>query len=177
MAEIEIKYCIDNLDSAPFTDEWDIEGGLSITKDDVTLTKRIDDSNDYGFRGDYIFYNLETWVNSVPNICNGERCRLSFVDSQEIFSLISKGKITCFKYYTEGIGQLIERENERYPNHEEGTPLKTDQLILEIIRIAELFIDFIGPKIKDKLDEIRFRQSLEEAKEAYNQYLMRTKQH
>ncbi|WP_094229147.1 hypothetical protein [Methanolobus psychrotolerans] len=176
MSEIEIKYCIDNLDSAPFKDEWDIEGRLSITKDSVTLTKRIDDSDDDGFRGDYIFYNLERWVDSVPKICNGERCKLYFIDSQEIFMFIPKGEITCFKYYTEGIGQLVERENKRYPNHEEGIPLKTDELVLEIIRVSELFIDSVGPKIKDKSDIIRFKQSLKEAREAYDQYLKRTEQ-
>jgi hypothetical protein len=176
MSYIKIKYCISNLDSAPFKDEWDIDGGLSIIKNGIALTKRIDDPDDDGFRGDYVFYNLERWVDSVPKIFNGEECKLYFVDSQEIFLFIPREGITYFKYYTEGlVGQLVERENKRYPNHEDGTPLKTNELIPEIIKVSELFIESLGPKIKDKSDYIRFKQALEEAREAYDQYLMRTK--
>jgi hypothetical protein len=185
MSKIEINYCIANLDSAPFEDEWDIEGGLSVAKDGLLLTKEINDPEDKGFRGDSIFYILERWVASIPKMFQGEISEISFVDSQEGVLFTPKEGFTFFKYFIGGSGKIlskngvlsIEEINKRYPNHEEGTPLKTDELALEIIRVSELFIDSIGPKIKDKSDVIRFKQSLEEAREAYNQYLMRKEQH
>jgi hypothetical protein len=185
MAHIEIKYCIANLDSAPFADEWDIEGGLSVAKDGLLLTKEINDPEDKGFRGDSIFYILERWAASIPKLFRGETCEVNFVDSQEGFLFIPKGECTHFKYFIGGSGRIltkegvrpVEEENKLYPNYEEGTSFKTEELALEIIRIAELFIDSIGPKIEDKSDVIRFKQSLEETREAYDQYLMRKEQH
>ncbi|NPE30582.1 hypothetical protein HNV12_22035 [Methanococcoides sp. SA1] len=186
MSDIKIKYCIDNLDSAPFEDEWDIEGGLSIAKDDLVLTKEINHPEDDGFRGDSIFYILERWVNSVPKMFQGEMCEVNLIDSQEGFLFTPKGEFTYLKYLIGGTQpfldvstkQLItvEEINKRYPNHEDGTPLKTDELALEIIRNAELFIDSIGPKIKDKSDVIRFKQALEGAREAYESYVKRREQ-
>ncbi|WP_094229151.1 hypothetical protein [Methanolobus psychrotolerans] len=185
MAHIEIKYCIANLNSAPFGDEWDIEGGLSVAKDCLILTKEINDPEDKGFRGDSIFYILERWVASIPKMFQGDMSEISFVDSQEGFLFTPKGEFTFFKYFIGGSGKILSKDgvlsveeiNKRYPNHEEGTPLKTDELVLEIIRIAELFIDSIGPKIKDKSDVIGFKQSLEEAREVYDQYIMRRELH
>lgn len=95
-----------------------------------------------------------------------------------------KGEFTYFKYFIGGSGKIlskdgvrsVEDENKRYPNHEEGTPLKTDELILEIIKVSELFIESLGPKIEDKSDVIRFKQALEDAREAYDQYVMRREQ-
>lgn len=81
MSSIKIKYCIDNLDSAPFEDEWDIEGGLSIAKDGLLLTKEINDPEDEGFRGDSIFYIIERWVDSIPKMFQGELSEVNFVDS------------------------------------------------------------------------------------------------
>jgi len=183
MTDIKIRYCIDNLDSVPFEDEWDIEGRLSITKDNLVLTKKIDDPGDKGFRGDSIFYILEGWVNSVPKIFQGEIYEVNFVDSQEGFLFIPKGEFTYFKYFVGGSGKIlsqngvrtVEEENKRYPNNEEGTSFETDVLVLEIIRVSESFIEFLDPKIKNKEDVIRFKQALEEAREAYHQYSMRTK--
>jgi hypothetical protein len=183
MSNIKIRYCIDNLDSAPFEDEWHIEGGLSIAKDDIVLTKEMDNPNDDGFRGDFVFSNLEDWLDSVPNLCQGEECRLQLIDSTETFLFSPKGESTYFKYYIEDSGQVydsverkqitVEDVNKRYTNYEEGTPLKTDELVLEIIRVSELFIDTLGPKIKSKSDVIRFNQTLEDAREAYELYIKR----
>jgi hypothetical protein len=186
MSDIKIRYCIDNLSSAPFEDEWDIEGGLFISKDDIVLTKEMDNLNDDGFRGDYVFFNLERWVDSVPKLFHGEECRLGLIDSQETFLFAPKGEFTYFKYVIGGSGHLydsverkqisVEDVNKRYPDYEEGTPLKTDELVLEIIRVSELFIDTLGPKIKDKSDVIRFNQALEDAREAYDLYVKRREQ-
>lgn len=175
MSDIKIKYCIDNLDSAPFEDEWDIEGGLSIAKDSLLLTKKLNDTEDEGFKGDSIFYILERWVDSVPKMFQGESCEVNFVDSQEGFLFIPKGEFIYFKYFIGGSGKIlskdgvlsVEKINKRYPNYEEGTPLKTDELVLEIIRVSELFIESLGPKIEDKSDVIRFKQALDDARGAY----------
>lgn len=184
MSSIKIKYCIDNLDSAPFEDEWDIEGGLSIAKDDLLLTKEINDPADEGFRGDSIFYIIERWVGLVPKMFQDEISEVNFVDSPEGFLLIPKGKFTHFKYFIGGSGEIItkdgirsvEDENKLYPNYEEGTPLKTDELVLEIIRVSELFIESLGPKIEDKSDVIRFKQALDDARDAYESYVKRREQ-
>lgn len=123
MTHIEIKYCIANLDSAPFEDEWVIEGGLSIEKDGLLLTKEINDPRDKGFRGDSLFYILEMWVKSIPKIFQGDMSEVSFVDSQEGFLFIPKGEFTYFKYFIGGSGKIltkdgvrtVEEENKLYP--------------------------------------------------------------
>ncbi|HII80746.1 MAG TPA: hypothetical protein HA261_10240 [Methanosarcina sp.] len=186
MSSIKIKYCIDNLNSAPFESGWDIEGGLSITQNDLTLTKIIDDPNDDGFRGDFVFFNLKGWLHSVPKLFFGERCEVELIDSQEIFLFAPKDDFTYFKYFIGGMGSVfdvgtgksirIEEINKRYPNHENGTPIKTEELVLEIIRVSELFIESLGPKIEDKSDVINFKQALDDAREAYELYLSRNTQ-
>jgi hypothetical protein len=183
MSGIKIRYCIYNLDSAPFGDGWDVEGSLFISKDETVLTKEMDNPNDDGFRGDFIFINLEDWLYSVPKLFYGEECRIELIGSPETFLFAPKGEFTYFKYYIDDSGQVydsverkqitVEDVNKRYTNYEEGTPLKTDELVLEIIRVSELFIDTLGPKIKSKSDVIRFNQTLEDAREAYELYIKR----
>jgi hypothetical protein len=94
MSGIEIKYCIENLDSAPFEDETERYGSLSVTKDGLILTKMIDDPEDEGFCGDIIYYNMSDWLYAVPKLCNGERYELDLLDSQEGFLLIPEEEFT-----------------------------------------------------------------------------------
>ncbi|KKG11246.1 MULTISPECIES: hypothetical protein [unclassified Methanosarcina] len=186
MSDIKINFCIDNSDSDSFESGWDIEGGLSITINGLILTKRMDDPNDDGFRGDFVFFNLKGWLHSVPKLCFGERCEVELIDSQEIFLFAPKDDFTYFKYFIGGMGSVfdvgtgksirIEEINKRYPNHEDGTPIKTEELVLEIIRLSELFIESLGPKIEDKSDVISFKQALDDAWEAYESYVKRSTQ-
>lgn len=177
MSNVKIEFNIEDLNSDYYENAWDAEGGLLIKKNDTILTKRIDDPNDDGFRGDYVFFNLMDWLTSTLELLEDKKCYCQLINGGGTFFFEPKENFTYFKFYLEGTGHLIEDENKRYPNHEEGTPLKTDELVLEIIRIAELFIDSLSPKIKDKLDVIRFKQSLEEAREVYDQYIMRRELH
>lgn len=167
MSNIRIKFNIENLNTGQFENAWGIEGGLLIEKNGIILTKRVDDPYDNGYRGDYIFYNLFDWLTSLPKLISGKACECQLIDSVETFIFKPKDELTCFKYFIEGMGQLVERENYRYPNHEDGTPMKTNELVLEIVEVSEKFLGLLESKIKDKSDMEDFKQAIFDAKEAY----------
>ena len=167
MPYLKIDFHIYNLTENFFEDAWEIEGGLSIEKHGLVLTKRVDDEKDDGFRGDYLYLNLFDWLTSVPKLLSGQRCNIDFYDSTEVFLFRPDGDVIYFKYFAEGIGSLTENENKRYPNHEDGTPIKTKELVLEIIKVSEKFLALLEPKIKDRSDIEDFKQAIFNAKEAY----------
>ncbi|NOR59809.1 MAG: hypothetical protein GQ469_04140 [Methanosarcinales archaeon] len=167
MSNIKINFRIYNLTENYFEDAWEIEGGLSIEKHGLVLTKRDDDEKDDGFRGDYVYFNLFDWLTSVPKLLSGQRCKIDFYDSTETFIFRPDGDVIYFKYNIEGIGSLTENENKRYPNHEDGTPINTNELVLEIITISEKFLAILELKINNKTDIKDFKQALFDAKEAH----------
>jgi len=166
MSDLKIKFHIDNLDKEYFEDAWEIEGGLSIEKDGLVLTKRIDDEKDDGFRGDYVFFNILDWLSSVPKLLSGQRCKIDLIEEPVAFLFRPDEDVVYFKYFIEGIGSLTENENKRYPNYEDGTPIAAKELIPEIINAGEKFIETVELKIKEKSDVIDFKKKLLYAKEA-----------
>ena len=170
MPNLKLKYYIENLNTGQFEDTWEIEGGLSIIKDGLILTKRIDDNDDDGFRGDYVYFNLYDWLTSVPKLLSGQRCKIDFYESVVAFLFRPDGDVTYFKYFIEGMGQLVENENKRYPNHEDGTPINTKELVLEIIKTSEELLLLLEPKIKDKSDIEGFKEAISDAREAYESF-------
>lgn len=171
MSDVKIKFHIDNIDKECFEDAWEIEGGLSIEKHGLILTKRIDDEKDYGFRGDYVFFNILDWLSSVPKLLSGQRCKIDLIESTVAFLFLPIEKTIYFKYFVEGIGTLTDKENRRYPNYEDGTPIATKDLIPEIINVSEKFIESMELKIKKKSDVIEFKKELLHAKRVYQEYL------
>lgn len=172
MSCIKIQFHIDNINNKEcFEDVLEIEGGLSIEKDGLVLTKRIDDEKDDGFRGDYVFFNLKNWLTSVPKLIINQRCEIIFIESTERFLFRPEGDVIYFKYFIEGMGSLIENENKRYPNYEDGTPIAAKELMPEIINASEKFIETVELKIKNKSDVIEFKEELLHAKKAYQEYL------
>ncbi len=169
MSNVKIKFHIDNLDKECFEDAWDIEGGLSIEKDDLVLTKRIDDEKDDGFRGDYVFFNILHWLSSVPELLSGQRCKIDLLEEPVAFLFLPIDKMIYFKYFIEGIGSLTENENKRYPNYEDGTPIATEDLISEIINVSENFIKTVEKKVQKKSDIIEFQKELLHAKKVYQE--------
>lgn len=171
MSNIKIQFHIDNIDKECFEDALEIEGGLSIEKDGLILTKRIDDEKDNGFRGDYVFFNLKNWLTSVPKLIFRQWCKINFYESTETFLFLPNEDVIYFKYFLEGIGSLTEDENKSYPNYEDGTPIAKKELIPEIINVSEKFIEIIELKIKNKSDVIGFKKELLYAKKLYKEYL------
>lgn len=171
MSNIKIEFHIDNLDKEYFEDAWEIEGGLSIEKDGLVLTKRVDNEEDDGFRGDYVYLNLFDWLTSAPKLILRQRCKIDFYESTQAFLFRPEGDVIYFKYFIEGIGSLTENENKRYPNYEDGTPIAAKELIPEIINASEKFIETVELKIKNKSDVIEFKEELLHAKKAYQEYL------
>ena len=167
MSGLKIKVNIENLDTEFFEDAWGIEGGLLVEINGTILTKRIDDPNDSGFRGDYVFFNLIDWLTSIPKLISGHSCQYQLIDSVETFIFEPKNELTYFKYFIKGMGQLVERENKRYPNHKDGTSINTNEFIIEIITISEKFLALLEPKINDKTDIKAFKQALFDSNEAY----------
>jgi hypothetical protein len=170
MSNIKIDFRIYNLTENYFEDAWEIEGGLSIEKHGLVLTKRDEDEKDDGFRGDYVYLNLFDWLTSVPKMLSGQRCKIDFYDSTETFIFRPDGDVIYFKYIIEGIGSVTENENKRYPNYEDGTPIATKELMQEIINVSDKFIETVELKIKTKSDVIDFKTKLLHTKEVYQKY-------
>ena len=108
MSGLKIKVNVENLDTGYFEDAWGIEGGLLVEINGTILTKRVDDSNDSGFRGDYVFFNLFDWLTSIPKLLSGQSCQYQLIDSVETFIFEPKNELTYFKYFIKGTGQLVE---------------------------------------------------------------------
>lgn len=171
MPYLKIEYVIYNLDKECFEDALEIEGGLSIEKDGLILTKRIDDEKDDGFRGDYLYLNVLDWLTSVPKLLLRQWCKIDFYESTETILFLPERDMIYFKYFLEGIGTLTENENKRYPNYDDGTPIATKELIQEIINVSEKFIETVELKIKKKSDVIDFNKELSHVKKVYQEYL------
>lgn len=97
MPYLKIKFHIYNLDKECFEDALEIEGGLSIEKDGLVLTKRIDDEKDEGFRGEYVYLNLFDWLISVPKLLLKQWCKIDFYESTETFLFLPDGDVIYLK--------------------------------------------------------------------------------
>lgn len=158
MSSITITFKIFSTKQSSGLDRVDlIEGGLRIIVDNVIVTKRENDIGDDGYRGDYIFNHLWSWLDSIPSLLSMQEYTSHLLDNPGCFIFSPKGNVTFIKFWEsdnpDGISLVIENGsqvlrngdffNRQYPNYPDGIPVSTISLIKEMIRVAEEFYNYV----------------------------------
>lgn len=147
-----------------------VESGIRIMINDVIITKISGNESDDGFRGENIVSVLAGWASAVPDILSGRYYRSLFFDTTETIDFTPKNDVIYIRYwdpekpecdgpdleahrrYNEDAGSF----NRMYPNYPEGTPVSSDVLVNEIIRVCEEFLAFITPYDKNQDRDIAY---------------------
>lgn len=189
MSEIKIEYGIypDIPEENTPHDNLFLLGGIKITVRGTVITKYLDDLEDEGFRGDFIIGTIKDLILLVPRFLKGKgRYESFFSDSPGKFVFDvqeDQVRIRVVEYDNPDArvcvwedGKIIEKTgtyfNRKYPDYPDGKPVRKTDLVLEIIRIGEEFIEYLQSEIPLPDEEMaRLTGALEQARKSASDFI------
>jgi len=168
-----------------------IPGSLRIVIGNTVVTKHMDEDNDHGYRGGFIYHILIECVGSIPRLFAGKRCKVDLIDGVGLFIFTPQGNLTYVKNMDfdpdddmsdrviridkDGKDVIVscDSQNRRYPDYPIGTPVPTILFAKEIIRVGEEFLNLLElNRSSDDEHIIKFCDILLETKDYFREYLI-----
>ena len=156
MSEVHIDFIIYKDSSLTRGCADDIEGGIRIVIDGIVVTRSEAPERDEGFRGDFIYSLLSSWLDTIPKMLSHVPHHSDFLDEPSAFEFIPRddGRTYVrffhlssqdprnYRFYDDLhdiVSPTDEEWNKKYPNYPTGTPVDTVDLVNAILDVGERF--------------------------------------
>lgn len=172
MGELIIKYKIDDISEVSSLSE--LEGGIYVQYNNVILTKAINDENDDGYLGNFLFSEIWKLIDGITDLLNHKKITVYIVEMFMGFSLEPENGQVKFSIIPVNLkGEFADDIINRYPCGMKGCPIPSKLLYNTIIKMGSEFINdlTINYNQLDQHGEIEaFKNTLKEAEELVDEY-------